>query len=315
MNLDWKAIRPLNGSKYEGFEELCAQLARVVSPADAKFVRKGTPDAGVECYCVLSDETEWGWQAKYFDSLGSSQWSQLDDSVKTALEKHPDLVRYFICVPMDRPDARVQGRRSSMQRWSEHEEKWKGWAVARGMNVEFAWWGSSELLDELADPKHIGRVHFWFDKRGFDQDWFKDRLDESIVAAGPRYTRELHVDLPIARDLELFGHSENESDRIKSLARDVRREFQYARMSSGDDEVPGLRCALDELLELQETILSRFADLELVTRSCRSIGGLVGSSGYGCTQGWRSSNPLAEGRNLTRRRQKVKLGPCNRRVL
>lgn len=274
MNLDWKAIRPLNGSKFEGFEELCAQLARVESPADAKFKRKGTPDAGVECYCVLPDETEWGWQAKYFHSLGTSQWSQLDHSVKTALDKHPALVRYFVCVPMNRSEPRTPGRQFAMDRWSEHEEKWKDWATARGMNVEFVWWGSSELLDELADPKHIGRVHFWFDKRGFDHEWFQDRLKEAVDAAGPRYTPQVHVDLPVARDLELFGHSENEADRVKSLARDVRREFQYARMSSGDDEVPGLRCALDELLELWETILSRFADLEFAPDRVNQLEGL-----------------------------------------
>lgn len=261
-NLDWNAIRSLNGSKSEGFEELCAQMARVESPVDAKFVRKGTPGAGVECYCVLPDETEWGWQSKYFDSLNNPQWSQLDSSVKTALEKHPNLVRYFICVPMNRPDARIPGRKSALQRWDHHLDKWKNWAVARGMNVEFVWWGSSELLEKLADPKHIGRVHFWFDQRGFDQQWFQDRLKEAIDSAGPRYTPELHVDLPIARDLELFGHSDNEADRVKSLARDVRRELLYARTSSGDDEVPGLKCALEELLKLRETILSGFAELE-----------------------------------------------------
>ena len=261
-NLDWKAIRSLNGSQREGFEELCAQLARAEGAADAKFERKGTPDAGVECYCVLPDETEWGWQAKYFDSLESSQWSQLDSSVKTALEKHPNLVRYFICVPMDRPDARVQGRRSTLQRWSEHAEKWEGWAADHGMNVEFVWWGSSELLDELSDPKHIGRVHFWFNKRGFDQQWFQDRLKEAIDSAGPRYTPQVHVELPIARSLELFGHSDNEANRVKSLARDVRREPLYARISSGDDEVPGLRCSLDELMKLREEVLSGFAELQ-----------------------------------------------------
>ena len=273
-NLDWKSIRSLNGSKFEGFEELCAQLARAECPEDAKFERKGAPDAGVECYCVLPDGTEWGWQAKYFDSLQSSQWRQLDDSVKTALDKHPTLVRYFICVPMDRPDARIQRRKSALQRWNEHVQKWEEWAKDRGMSVEFVWWGSSELLDKLANPQHIGRVHFWFDKRGFDQDWFKGHLDESVLAAGPRYTPQIHVDLPIARNLELFGHSENESGRLKSLARDVRRDFQYASMSSGDNEVPGLRRSIDELIELRTTVLSGFADLGLTPGGVRQLEGL-----------------------------------------
>ena len=118
MTLNWNGIRALNGSQATGFEELCAQLARVESPAGADFVRKGYLDAGVECYCVLNDESEWGWQAKYFlSALQSSQWSQLDDSVKHALEKHPALTRYFVCIPRDRPDARRSGQKSEMQRW------------------------------------------------------------------------------------------------------------------------------------------------------------------------------------------------------
>lgn len=46
VNIDWSAIRPLNGSRADGFEELCAQLARAESPAGTCFVRKGVPDAG-----------------------------------------------------------------------------------------------------------------------------------------------------------------------------------------------------------------------------------------------------------------------------
>ena len=107
LTLDWNAIRPLDGARDKGFEELCAQLARKESPWGSEFVRKGSPDAGVECFAILSDGGEWGWQAKYFDSLGESQWLQLDKSVKTAIEKHPRLVRYHVCVPLDRPDARL----------------------------------------------------------------------------------------------------------------------------------------------------------------------------------------------------------------
>src|ERR1044071_2356833 len=87
--LDWNSIRPLNGGRDKVFEELCAQLAAAESPASARFVRKGTPDAGVECYSVLPDGSEWCWQAKYVDALGDSQWAQIDNSIETAIEKHP----------------------------------------------------------------------------------------------------------------------------------------------------------------------------------------------------------------------------------
>ncbi len=64
LDLDWNSIRALNGSKRDGFEELCTQLARADCPPGSRFERKGTPDSGVEAYVVHPNQTEWAWQAK-----------------------------------------------------------------------------------------------------------------------------------------------------------------------------------------------------------------------------------------------------------
>jgi len=234
IKLDWNAIRPLNGSMAAGFEELCAQLARIESPIDSTFIRKGTPDAGVECYTVLSDGSEWGWQAKYIDSLGEAQWPQLDKSVKTALEKHPKLVKYFICAPIDRSDARISEHRSAMQRWDAHVAKWRGWAEKSEIEIEFVWWGSHELLERLSHSQHVGRVFFWFEVKGFDRDWFNARLDEAIKTAGPRYTPEIHIDLPIAAEFEAFGRTERFFNNIKSLARNIRKNYDHFHITESE---------------------------------------------------------------------------------
>ena len=54
---NWQTIRAWNGSQYNGFEELCVQLARLEVLEGAEFIATGNPDAGVECYCVLADKT------------------------------------------------------------------------------------------------------------------------------------------------------------------------------------------------------------------------------------------------------------------
>ena len=74
VNMDWRSIRPWNGARDKGFEELCSQLARSDIADAAQFIRKGSPDAGVECYAVYENGSECAWQAKYFFSLGDSQW-------------------------------------------------------------------------------------------------------------------------------------------------------------------------------------------------------------------------------------------------
>ena len=263
MTLNWNGIRALNGSQATGFEELCAQLARVESTETADFVRKGYLDAGVECYCVLNDESEWGWQAKYFlSALQSSQWSQLDDSVKHALEKHPALTRYFVCIPHDRSDARTSEQKSEMRRWDERVVKWRGWARKRSMDVEFVWWGSSELIERLSQNEHIGRRYFWFGQTGFDEKWFQARLDEALDAAGPRYSPELHVDLDIARDFERIGRTEFVFDEVKSLARSIRRAHNHLILANRSEGGSDQAVSTERLSGLVDEVLEMLADIE-----------------------------------------------------
>jgi hypothetical protein len=247
VNIDWRAIHPLNGSRDKGFEELCAQLARVESPTGSRFERKGGPDAGVECYAVLGDGTEWGWQAKYFDGLGDSQWSQIDDSIKTAIRKHPRLVKYFVCVPYNRPDARVGGQKSAKEKWDEHVEKWTKWCSDEGISIEFLYLGSHELLEQLSRPRFVGLVRFWFDSQGFDGAWFSARLHEALESAGPRYTPEIHVDLPIAREFEAFGRTDWFFDQLKAHAKEIRRGLRSAKYSQSVLDKPEIVKAIAAL--------------------------------------------------------------------
>ncbi|MDE2823835.1 MAG: hypothetical protein OXK79_10060, partial [Chloroflexota bacterium] len=253
--------RPLNGRRDQGFEELCAQLARSECPSGAAFVRKGTPDAGVECYAILSDGAEWAWQSKYVFELGDSQWSQIDGSVKKALAKHPKLVRYVVCVPIDRADARMERRKSAKERWDDRVVKWNKWACERGMSVDFVYWGSHELLERLARPEHVGRAKFWFDAPGFDATWFKARLDEALKTAGPRYTRELHLDLPIAWEFEAFGRTADFFDRERARARGIRaasRAVEYPR--SAEDEA--VDAALATVVSEVQSVLATIAAID-----------------------------------------------------
>jgi hypothetical protein len=83
MSINWQNLRPWNGSQPLAFEELCCQLAAYEqAPNGSQFIRKGAPDAGVECFWKLPNGDEWGWQAKFFlSSPSKGQWNQLDKSV------------------------------------------------------------------------------------------------------------------------------------------------------------------------------------------------------------------------------------------
>ena len=200
MPLDWSKLRTLNGSQNDAFEELVCQLANGESvPEGSEFVRKGSPDAGVECFWVYSTGEEYGWQAKFFTSQPSGQqWGQVDSSVSTALEKHPRLVEYTLCMAADRPDPRIQGQRSFLYAWNEHVAKWNGWAFTKGMKLQFRYWGTHEILERLSREEHAGRYFFWFSEQPLSLPWFERRLQEVLASVGPRYTPELNVRLDIS---------------------------------------------------------------------------------------------------------------------
>ena len=262
-SVDWKSIRTWNGSQSGGFEELCVQLARIETPESAEFKRPGTPDSGVECYCVLPDGNEWGWQAKYFTSrLTNTQWQQLDGSIETALDKHSRLVRYYVCIPRNRSDGRNPNQNSEMDRWNDHVAKWEGWARARGISVEFVWWGSSELIDRLSREEHTGRRFFWFGQHEFSQNWFDLHLDESVKAAGARYTPEIHVDLPIAQDMGRFSRSLSSFEEVKSLSLGVRRAHDNLVFTQRSPNEHARELELDSLSSATSLVLNALAQLE-----------------------------------------------------
>lgn len=256
LDLDWTSIRPLAGSKHASFEELCTQLARAGRPAGSTFYRKGRPDSGVEAYAVLPDSTELAWQSKYFHTLGDSQWSQIDESVRAALDGHPELTCYLVCVPLDLPDGRSGRGKSAQQRWTDRVVTWKRWASDRGMEVEFVWQGSHELLTELAKPENDGLTKFFFGTRYLDDAWLRARLIEAHESAGPRYTAELNVKLSIGEQFQAFGRTPAFFYRIRSVASGIREQVRSHAFSVAK----GPNAVLDPLIALARLACNQALD-------------------------------------------------------
>lgn len=254
--IDWQDLRVWNGSQQDAFEELCAQLAAEESPGpDSVFVRNAPPDGGVECYWVLPTGEEHAWQAKFFATIGDVQWRQLDDSVRTALAKHPRLKEYVVCVPRDLADPRLKDKTSSRQQWQKHVQKWESWATGQGVQVTFTYWGEHELSNRLMQDKHRGRVWYWFGKHIFSTEWFEQRLEEAIANADQRYLPALHITLDIQKIFDGIGRTPAFLDRFKKLQGNLRRAYRRVCRASLEAIAPGSTNAVDEAVKACDDLL------------------------------------------------------------
>jgi len=228
-NINFNSIRTLNGKQDEAFEELVCQLARSEKPLSGiKFIRKGKPDAGVECFWQMKNNSEWAWQAKYFlNSLTDTQWSEIDKSVKTVIDKHPKLKKYYIAIPVDMPDARLERKKSMLQKWNDRVLKWKALAQTKKMNVEFIYWGLSDLIERLSKKEQEGRIYFWFSQAEFTDDWIKENIQQSTqILLNKRYTPEINFDLPITKIFDGLSRDEKFKSQLDILFSKIINEYK-----------------------------------------------------------------------------------------
>jgi len=225
VQIDFRKIRTIDGKASAGFEELVCQLAGLEPrPTGARFHRKGLgKDGGLECFTRFTDGTEHGWQAKYSWSFDNNLERSLSASIQSALQKHPNLTKIFVCIPFDRSDPI-----SKKQTQLEAFESWRAKEIAatdsQGRQLEIDLWDASAIKTRLTNPSghHAGRILYWFDTQFLALSWFQGQFERSKAALGHRYTAETSVELPIRR--ALLGAAQN-PELLTSL-RDCRSKLR-----------------------------------------------------------------------------------------
>jgi len=259
--MDFKNIRELNGSKRDGFEELICQMAYHTArpPQNNVYHRyEGSGgDGGVECIWIRPNDDEWGWQAKYLFELKKTQ---LDKSVKAALKIHPNLKKYFICMPFNLTGPRRGRGKSQTEKFNEYKKEWQKLAKAKGMEVNFIFIGKSRILDFLST--NPGRFRYWSEKEVLGEEWFKEQV-EAAAKSEPRYTPELSIKVPVTASLEAFGQTELWKsilkDKFKIIYTDLKewaedinsKEFPSVHSKDGES----LRESLGKIIEILRLML------------------------------------------------------------
>ncbi|KYH30690.1 hypothetical protein MOMUL_29720 [Moorella mulderi DSM 14980] len=246
---------PLDWSKLDEdtFEELCCQLARAcMSGRKGRFFRlegRGG-DGGVEAYFLFPDGSKWGWQAKFFPHrLKDTNWRQIRKSIETALSIHPELVVYFVCLPIDLTSRTGRQGKSELEKWQELVDEY-----ADRLSIEL--WGASYLLDLLTHQENAGKRAFFFGEIELSGEWFDNKLSEARESLSDRYTPDAHVALPeLAHQFEILGRTPAFKKELLEWANRIKQHIErYGWIRKTAREV-GLAEQHDALVERLEEII------------------------------------------------------------
>ncbi|WP_282027772.1 hypothetical protein [Ruegeria faecimaris] len=258
MQIDFKKIRAIDGKNSTGFEELVCQLAALdPRPDSAQFHRKGPgKDGGLECFVTFADGTEHGWQAKYSWAFDNNLERSLNASIQSALKKHPNLVKIFVCIPFDRSDpfSKTQTQLEAFENW---RTKTAAAATSQGRHLEIDLWDASALKTRLTHQSghHAGRILYWFDTQFLSASWFQDQFERSKAALGHRYTQQTNVELPIrrallgaARNPELLTELHDHRDKLREACTEFLKNFALSNENSAT--IAALGSLLDDVNRL-----------------------------------------------------------------
>lgn len=188
MLVNWNKLQPYQATKSKSFEQLCYQLAVRELGKMARFTPiddSGGGD-GVEFYCTFPDGREWGWQAKFYEGSvrlnESNRKAAISGSLTRALEEHPDMTRWILCLPMD---------------FTPLERKWfEGTlltSVPAGRTLEIVPWNESDIHAKLNELVNNGLKQAFFNEMELDREWFEARFINGFSIIKNKYDEHLYV--------------------------------------------------------------------------------------------------------------------------
>lgn len=249
-DIDLNAIRKHRGSQADAFEELCCQLANDEIIADrVRFDRKGRGgDAGVECFVTLADQTEIGWQVKFYSDFDSMIGS-LDKSLDKALQKHPAMTRFIACFPFDLSDSRRDDVTTALAKWNAWHDKRVKAAASSGRTITIDRWDAHEIKLRLTDSnaRSAGRIAFWFDEEMLSAEWLNKAFRRIVDSLGERYSPESHIDLPVRQTILATVRDPSVFDALSALAERIESRIEKAPAGGNGGTLAAAAAAAQEL--------------------------------------------------------------------
>lgn len=180
--MNWQNFQTYNDSYNKAFEAFCIQLFEKHCYEQYKesveyfnVVNGSGGDGGVEAYATLINKEIIGLQAKWFrETLQETQFTQIRNSIRTALNIRSNIKKYIVCIPKSLGDLKI-GPYKKVTKKTERS-KWNTLLSELNHeypNLEILLWDENQILNELQRPECCNIYRYWFQKCELDIDSLK----------------------------------------------------------------------------------------------------------------------------------------------
>lgn len=217
--MDWKNFNTHDESPNDAFETMCNLLFNkwVYRKYNTKimhfmYVNGDGGDGGVEAYCMLENGDYIGVQAKWFiERMNASQFTQIQNSLDTAISIRPSLKKYIVCVPRDfTSKKRVRGGNIAA---NTEDDLWQDF-ISKNKDeypsVDIILWDKTTIQSRLNEAECEGIYKYWFDKSVVLESEIMNSYNKAISGWGQtRYIPDLYTTGYISRQLRKFVGDSN----------------------------------------------------------------------------------------------------------
>ena len=264
--IDFSKINPFELGQRSSFEELVCQLARYESFPEHSIYKRvdgAGGDGGVEAYWTKPCGRKTGYQAKFFLRSRDINWYQIDKSVKQALATHSELERYVIALPCDLTNKSGRKRRgkTGWDHWETWVKKWENYACSLGVkDLIIEIWTKNELNSRLIKNDSNGLRNYFFGDVQLVNQWFEDKLNETIVTLDERFHPEDHVNVRIEQLFSVISRNSIFTEELAATFNSIRnfslpsKQHTLLAKTPKASIIRSFKTAYSELLEVEEHV-------------------------------------------------------------
>lgn len=220
--ITWANFEAYNDTPRTSFEDLCRLLFQRKFFATNKNFNSRPNHPGVEILPVFEENSgkRISFQAKFFS--GAVDYSQIKHSIEKTIDYHADDLDIFYLYCNKDIDINAKGYKQCE-------------ILLNSKNIEIQVIANNAIRDQVFVYPEIGE--YFFGHHSLSEQWFKERLDQSLNSMGTRYNKLFNVSTETEKSLKLFLRNSETLKIIKEKKNEAISELIGLRKHlSGNNE-------------------------------------------------------------------------------